>query len=193
MERKRLFMILGAIGAIILLAWFTIIKDLRASNNNNDQIITEIILCDADTRDLCIVTIGIDITDRMVINFQLPNADYPAFYVKGSNKGTENTYQCEEAAEDMPTNVYCTGIRTPLGEAIDIEVYTTDGDLLMGRGTIMVSAMILSTPVNSAAIPRSNIVTPTPTPIPSPIGTIQILPTPTVKFTPTPDTAYPNP
>ena len=193
MERKQLIINWGAIGAIILLAWFTIfplIKNLRASNNRNDQIITEITLCDMDARDLCIVTFGVDNTDHMVITFQLPNADYPAFYVNGSNKGKENTYQCE-TAEAIPTSVYCTGIRTPLGEAIDIEVYATDSDLLMARGTVMVSAMVLSTSANFASISGSNIVTPTP--LSSPLSIIQTVPTPTVVFTPTPGVAYPYP
>jgi len=196
MERKQLFINWGAIGALILLALFTIfplIKNLRASNNGNDQIITEVTLCDVDARDLCVVTFGIDTTDHMVITFQLPNADYPAFYVKGSNKGTENTYQCQ-AAEALPTSVYCTGVRTPLGEAIDIEVYTTDGDLLLARGTIMISAMVLSTPVNFAAMSAGTIIA-TPTSLSSPVATIQTLPTPTVvfTFTPTPGVAYPRP
>jgi hypothetical protein len=47
-----------------------------------------------------------------------------------------------------PTSVHCTGIRTPLGETIDVEVYTTDGDQLIGRGTFLVSAIALPTPVN---------------------------------------------
>ena len=192
-DRKRLYIILGAIGAIFLLAWFTIfpfIKNLRATNNGSDQIITEITLCDVDARDLCIVTFGTDNTDRMVINFQLPHADYPTFYVNGSNKGMDDMYQCE-TAKAVPTSVYCTGIRTPLGEAIDIEVYATDSDLLMARGKIMVSAMVLSTPVNLAAMPESKTVTPNPTPLSSPTATIQIERTPTVVFTPTPGVGYP--
>jgi len=195
MERKQLFINLGAIGAIILLAWFTtfpLIKNLRASNNSNDQIITEITLCDVDARDLCVVTFGIDATDHMVITFQLPNADYPAFYVKGSNKGTENTYQCE-AAKAASTSVYCTGMRTPLGEAIDVEVYATNNDLLMARGTIMISAIIVATPANLAAMPQNTIATPTS--LSSSIATVQTLSTPTVAFTstPTPHVAYPGP
>ncbi|MDO9302619.1 MAG: hypothetical protein Q7T89_14625, partial [Anaerolineales bacterium] len=47
-----------------------------------------------------------------------------------------------------PTSAHCTGIRTPLGETIDIEVYTTDGDKLIGRGTFLVSAIALSTPIS---------------------------------------------
>ena len=156
---------LGAISAIILLAWFAVfplIKNLRASSDSSDQIINEITLCDVDARNLCIVTFGTDNTDRMVINFQLPNANYPAFYVKGFNKGTENTYECR-AAEALPTSVYCTGVRTPLGEAIDIEVYTTDGDQLMARGTFIISAiMVLTTPIDLITMPEGKIVTPTP-------------------------------
>lgn len=189
MERKQLFINWGAIAAIILLTWFTVfplIENLRASNNSSDQTITEITLCDLDARDLCIVSFGTDNTDRMVINFQLPSADYPIFYVNGSNKGMGTTYPCE-AAKAVPTSVYCTGIRTPLGEAIDIEVYSTDSNLLIARGTIMVSAMVLSTPANLSAMPESKTVTPKPT------ATIQIGTAPIVVFTPTPNAAYPYP
>ena len=193
MERKQLFINLGAIAAIILLTWFTVfplIENLRASNNSSDQTITEITLCDLDARDLCIVSFGTDNTDRMVINFQLPSADYPTFYVNGSNKGMGTTYQCE-SAKAVPTSVYCTGIRTPLGEAIDIEVYAADSNLQIARGKIMVSAMVLSTPLNWAATSGNKIVTPTP--LSSSISTIQIKTTPTIVFTPTPGAAYSYP
>ncbi len=188
MERKQLFISLSAIGAIILLVGFTIFPLVKylGRSNSSDQVITEITLCDVDARDLCVVTFGTDNTDNMVINFQLPDADYPAFYVKGSNKEVENSYECE-VAKAVPTSVYCTGNRTPLGEAIDIEVYATENDLLMARGTIRISAMILSTSVNFAAVVEIKTATPTPT------ATIQSMRTPTVTFTSTPDTGYPNP
>lgn len=191
MQRKRLFMILGAISAVILLVWFTVFapnKNLRAANNISNQTVTEITLCDVDASRLCIVTFGtIGNAGQMVINFQLPRAVYPAFYVTGSNKGTVNTYQCE-TAKATPTSIYCTGVRTPLGEAIDIEIYTIDGDQLMARGKVFVSSfMVLTTPIELIPMPAGKIVTPTPT------ATIQIEPTPTLIFTPTPDLAYPSP
>ena len=196
MERKQLFINLGAIGAITLLALFTIfplIKNLRASNNDSDQAITEITLCDVDSRDLCIVTFGSDNTDHMVITFQLPNEDYPAFYVIGANKGMENTYQCE-SSEAVPTSVYCIGMRTPLGEVIDVEVYATESELLMARGTIMLSALAFSTPINFASIigtpgPLSSSVVATNQASPTP--TVVFTPSPTVVFTPTPGIGYP--
>lgn len=186
-NQKQLIIILGAIGIIILLAWFAIrpfIKNIGSSNN--DQVITEITLCDVDDRDLCVVSFGTDKTDRMVVNFQLPNADYPAFYIHGANKNMDNRYPCE-VAEAAPTSVYCTGERTPLGEAIDIEVFAADSDLLIARGVITVSAMVISTPINLTPTPGSETGTPTSTVLPSPTPTIRISPTST------PDPAYPNP
>lgn len=191
MQRKRLFIILGAISIIILLAWFTVfpvIKGLRAANSDSGKTITEITLCDIDAHDLCIVTFGVDNLDQMVINIQLPNTDYPAFYVHATNKGIKNIYQCE-VANAIPTSVYCTGLRTPLGETLNIEIHAINGDLLMARGTLMVSAMVLTTPINFAAIPNSKIVTPTP--FSGPAGVSPIEATPTVVFTSTPAVAYP--
>jgi hypothetical protein len=46
------------------------------------------------------------------------------------------------------TVVHCTGVRTPLGETIDIEVYTTDEDKLIARGTFLVSAIAIPTPIS---------------------------------------------
>ncbi len=196
-DRKRLFIILGAIGVIILLAWFTIfplIKNLRISNNSNDQLITKVTLCDVDASELCIVAFGTDNNERMVINFQLPNANYPAFYVNAANKGIVNMYLCN-ASKAVPTSVNCAGARTPLGETIDIEVYAANSNLLIARGTIMVSAMVLSTSESNLLTPTSTLESSilTPTLLPSPTAAIQTAPTPTVVFTPTPGTAYPNP
>jgi hypothetical protein len=54
----------------------------------------------------------------------------------------------ETATEPVPTDAHCTGVRTPLGETIDIEVYTTDGDQLIGRGTFRILAIALPTPIS---------------------------------------------
>ncbi|MBI5962419.1 MAG: hypothetical protein HY863_02995 [Chloroflexi bacterium] len=131
--------------------------------------IVDITLCDVNASELCVVTFGIDPMDNMVINFQLPDADYPLFYVKAANRGNVNTYPCE-VITDEPTSVYCSGTRAPLGESIDMEVYTTDGDKLLARGKFLVSALMRVTP-------NPQVGTPTPTPGPTSI----------------PPTPYPNP
>lgn len=98
------------------------------------------------------VTFGANNLDRMVITFQTPDEDYPLFYVKASNRGVINVYSCE-INKDVSISVDCTGIRTPLGEAVELEIYTTNGDTLLGRGEFIVSAILLSTPANLTEIP----------------------------------------
>ena len=192
MKKKQFIIILSALGFIFLLCWLAVIilaiKNLRGlTNKSADPVVVDVTLCDVDAKNLCVVNFGANNLNRMVINFQLPDADYPAFYVKAANRDTVSVYTCEvdkpeavnetkeggenkldetlvdetvvpetevaktetaetEAVEAAPTSAHCTGARTPLGETIDIEVYTTDEDKLIARGTFLVSAIALSTP-----------------------------------------------
>jgi hypothetical protein len=204
MKQKRIFIILGALGIIFLLFWFAVItlvvKNVWGSNKTVVPPVVDLTLCDEDASGLCIVTFGANSLNRMVINFQLPDADYAAFYLKVTSRGTVNMYSCG-VAKAVPTSAYCTGIRTPLGETIDIEVYNAADDTLIARGSFLVSAVALATPVilpsetppatADTATPMDDTPTPTAfsgdTPTETPTGT---------ESTPTPmptDTAYPNP
>lgn len=193
MERKNFFTILGVISAVLLLvlvAAFPLIKNLISPKDNSSQNAARITLCDKDASDLCIVAFGAGLADDMVIIFQLPKENYPAFYVKASNKGAESDYTCE-ADSSSPTIIFCTGIRTPLGELLDVQAYSAEGDLLIANGSFMVSSIAMTFSNNAGGFgPLGKIVTPTP----SPTATGEALPTeaaPTI--TSTPDTAYPNP
>ena len=196
MKQKRFFVVLGAVGIIFLLLWFAIltlvIRNLRGLiNGSNSPIVVDLTLCDEDASDLCIVTFGANNLNLMVINFQLPDADYAAFYIKAANRGTVNLYSCE-VSEAVPTSAYCTGVRTPLGETIDIEVYTTAEDALIARGMFLISAIALATPVSLPTITPNGEETPTAfsTPVEDVTPTQNdSTPTPTS----TPDTGYPNP
>jgi hypothetical protein len=197
MKQKHVFIILGTAGIIFLLFWCAaitlVVKNFRGSNEGvATPVVVDVALCDEDASGLCIVTFGANNLNRMVIHFQLPDADYVPFYVKATNRGTVSVYTCEvekvevvetevagtetvgteaagtetvgteaagtevagtqavetEIVEIPPTSIYCTGVRTPLGETIDLEVYTTDGDQLIARGTFLVSAIALPTPIN---------------------------------------------
>jgi len=213
MKQKQIFIILGAVGLVFLLFWFAVItfviKNMSGSNKSNDPLVINVTLCDENASDLCIVTFGANNLNRMVIDFQLPAADYAPFYVKATNRETVSVYTCEviesqtksvsesetvpgvEATaevESAPTHAQCTGIRTPLGETIDLEIYTTDGDRLIARGTFLVSAVARSTPISL----------PTETPVQEELPTLP--PSPEEFFLPgldeptaTPDFGYPNP
>jgi hypothetical protein len=153
----------------ILLVLLLAISFAVFSLRKNKKAITDITLCDVDSSRLCIVAFGADNIDNMVINFQVPEENYPLFYAKVSNKGVTNTYPCDVVTA-VPTSVVCSGTRTPLGESVDVEVYTSEEDALIARGSFLVSAFMRVTPVIE-------------------VGT----PVPTNVSTPLPGTAYPNP
>jgi hypothetical protein len=152
MKKNAFIIVAVAVGFIFILGWLTAIilavGYLRGlTTKEAEPAIVDATLCDVSSKDLCIVNFGADDLNRMVINFQLPKADYPSFYVKAANRDTVNIYTCE-LTKFVSTTVYCTGVRTPLGETIDLEVYTTNGDKLIARGTFLVSAIALSTPIS---------------------------------------------
>jgi hypothetical protein len=203
MKKRYIFIILGAVGIICLVAWFsiltTVVQNLLASRESKDPVAVDLTLCDEDASGLCVVTFGADNQNLMVIHFQLPDEDYPRFYVKATNRGATNMYSCE-TAKSTPTIVYCSGVRTPLGETIDIEVYTIDKDRLIARGTFLVSAIAVVTPISQPTSTLSG--EETPIFVPSPTEDIvptfsEFTPSPTQgELTPTPtptlDTGYPN-
>ncbi len=128
----------------------------------------------------------------MVINFQLPEEDYPVFQVKGLNRGMTYDYSCT-VDEAMPTSVFCTGPRTLLGEYIEIEVYSVEENLLLARGKIFISAIMIWTPsgIMDTSLSDESLTATAATGTTIPTETFTI---PTQVFvTPTMDTAYPNP
>jgi hypothetical protein len=155
MKQKQNIIILSVLGFLFLLCWvvvltlvITAVKNWRGlTSAGADPTMAKVTLCDEDASNLCIVNFGANKLNRMVINFQLPDAGYAPFYVKAANRGTVSVYACEVNAS-TPTSAVCTGVRTPLGETIDVEVYTTDEDKLIARGTFLVSAVALSTPIS---------------------------------------------
>ena len=181
---------MGILLAFILIAALI----LRGAKNNTAPPVADITLCDQNPRELCIVTFGADEPARMMINFQLPKADFPVFNVKGVNRGITYDYSCY-TTETGSTSVYCTGPRTPLGEYIELEVYSVEENFLLARGKIFVSAVIVWTPAGITNTPSAN-GTPAATSGTGTAGTTQasVTPSPTqTRITPRPGTAYPNP
>jgi hypothetical protein len=151
MKKKQVLIILGVIGFAFAALWLVVLVLvgrilLRSSSGEAEISAVEATLCDEDASGLCVVNFGANNLNRMVIYFRLPG-EYPPFYVKAGNRDTVSVYTCEADESDV-TLVRCTGVRTPLGETIDLEIYTTDEDRLIARGTFLVSAIAISTPVS---------------------------------------------
>lgn len=152
MKQKQIFIILGAVALAFVVFWVAVlvlvVKTLRGLPADNVETpVAEATLCDEDPSGLCVAYFGTNSLNRMVIHFRLPVEEYPLFYVKARNRDTVSVYTCEVDESDL-TSVRCTGIRTPLGETVDLEIYTTDRDQLMARGTFLVSAISIPTPVS---------------------------------------------
>jgi hypothetical protein len=164
MKQRQIFIILGAVGIIFLTCFFSVlataVKNLWEPNKSKETVVVDLTLCDEDASNLCVVTFGADNQNQMVIHFQLPKEHYAAFYVKATNRGTTNKYPCE-VSQAAPTTIYCTGVRTPLGETIDIEVYTIDNDTLIAHGTFLISAIAVVTPISQPTIATTEEETPT--------------------------------
>jgi hypothetical protein len=185
MDKKRIFMILAAVGIVGLLACITLGTLLGRFLNERESkvlptvIVTDITACVVDPSVLCVVSFGADNVNRMVINFQLPSEDYGDFYVKVRYDEAVSVYPCQ-AVEGIPTSVFCTGERVPLGQTIDVQVYSTDGDVLLAQGTLLVGSVALPTAVQITMTPTATI---TPTPGPE-TPTPQVTPTRTPKVYP---------
>lgn len=152
MKQKRTYIILGAIGLVFAVFWVVVLALvaktlLGLQTGNGETPVLEATLCAEDASGLCVTHFGANSLNRMVIHFQLPAEGYDPFYVKARNRDTVSVYTCEVDEADL-TTVRCTGLRTPLGETIDLEVYSTDGDTLIARGTFLVSAIAISTPIS---------------------------------------------
>jgi hypothetical protein len=186
MERKNLISLLSLAGLVLLfaIAIFFTSREQKASGNETPTPgkVRVITLCDEDASGLCVVSFGADNRNQMVINFKLPRIKYPLFYVQVEYGEIRETYPCQ-VVEAVPTSVYCSGPRTPLGQAIHIKALRVDGDTLLAEGDFVVSAIALPTlpvPETVTLTPEATlIVTATPTP-------------PRLRITPTLPTGYPN-
>lgn len=154
-------------------------------------------LCDVSPRGVCVVTFGSASPDRMLIHLRRPDPLSGLFAVRGIHRGVTFEYACA-ARDERSLDVYCEGPRTPLGEYLDLEVYSPVDDTLLAQGRLLVSAVMVWTPAplpTTAASRDDRPVLPTSSfyETPTPLDTGLELPTPSLFETPTPLTGYPNP
>jgi hypothetical protein len=132
-----------------------------SSKTATSQAIPEIPYCDTDSSVLCVISFGIDTKNQLLVNFYKPKTSIPDFYLKIRYDEIEDTYKCQ-AVKDFPSYIYCSGKQIPLEEQVDIEVYSTGDDALIARGTFVISALAVATPVIVSATVGTP-VTPQPT------------------------------
>ncbi|HEY6073720.1 MAG TPA: hypothetical protein VIV15_10080 [Anaerolineales bacterium] len=204
MERQRLFLLLGAGGLLVVLICAVVLAGaadyLRGRRQNPARAVGQITRCDDGLGGLCVVSFAVDQTNQMVINFELPEQDYPDFYAMVFSGGSSTRYECERVEKTLPS-VFCRGPRTALGADIEIRVYSLHGEALLAEGGLRVTAFALPTTMNLATLAEVFTPTAVETPTlflpPAPAdtrtatatGSATITRTPTVTGTVTPPTA----
>jgi hypothetical protein len=195
MDRKRFLIAAGIASGILLWVFsasiFLLVVRPRLQAQGAAQPAQELAYCGGDPEALCVVSFGADHNGHMLINFMLPYPSYPRFHLKVLSAGSTGEYVCR-VVEAIPGGAYCSGPRTPLGEAVVIEVYSVSNALL-ARGVFVVSSIGLPTPVSVSQTPV--IKTTVPPAESDEIGTQtmdgnQSTPTSTETATPAPD-SYP--
>ena len=168
-SKRRTVMFAVVTGAFSMLACL----GLQIGRPTPDRPVTELLTCTSENPSvLCVVSFGLDTNNRMLVNFISPDPSLPSFYLKIQHGETSNRYDCA-ALKSVPTSVYCTAAPVGLGDSIDIEVYSSKGDTLLAKGTFVIAAFALPTPLVVESTAPSE---PTQTPIP---GFPTLTPTPT--------------
>lgn len=148
-----------------------------ASQPANDA--AALYLCDISPRGVCVVNFGSAAPDRMLIHLRRPDPMSGLFAVRGVHRGVTFEYAC--AVPDKKSfEVYCEGPRTPLGEYLDLEVYSPADGAVLAQGRLLVSAVMVWTPAPLPTTAASRDDRP-------------VLPTSAFYETPTPAIGYPNP
>ena len=128
------------------------------------QPVLDITYCGADPSGLCVVSCGVETEGGMLVNFITPGLSFPDFYLKIRWHGNEIVYECQRV-EGFPTSISCVGEQIPLGETIELEIFSKTEDHLIAKGSLVISSLALPTPIT--------------------VSTTKISPTPPSQATPT--------
>jgi len=165
---------------------YTAFSNARSGLAQQDKPVAELNYCDVDASRLCVVSFGIDLNGRMLVNFMAPNESFPDFYLKIQRAEGESIYECQKV-EGFPASIYCIGERIPFGEIFEVQVFTQDGDELIARGSLAISSLAHPTLSSTYITPTFGARTSTP---PSPGATATPVPTATGSY---PNPPYSNP
>jgi hypothetical protein len=188
MQRRTLFITVAVTFALLLViaalasAGYRWLRGQRPVAAGSPDAIT---LCDLDASGVCVVSFGVDLRNRLVINLHLPDDDYPPFYASLDYGSTSLKYECR-GVEALAGSAYCTGERVPLGGQVVVRLFASSDDRLLAEGSLAVMAIALPTFSNSTATTVAGAVTGTAT-----LSSANI--TPTLRLsTSTPVPGYPS-
>lgn len=214
MQGRRGLLLFGVVSLLIVLICAVVVAGVYGYLRRKaaaPHVIGEVTRCSEGALGVCVVSLGVDPFDRMVVALDLRGEDYPPFYLSLTDSLGTSRFECVTNSKGTD----CTGRRSPLGDTIEIRLLSLRGSELLAQGSIRVQALALPTTMNMTIVPEAltpraleshtpfarprpaNTLTPTPTPTstftrtPTPTGTITP-PTPTRTGTVTPPTPTPT-
>lgn len=170
--------------------------------------------CDESATVLCVSTFGIEPPDQMLISLLVAPSLPGDLEIHMTQGEATRVYSCS-STEASETILSCLGPQQPLGSIVQIEVYASEGQMLLARGEFTLTAMALPTvvvggqPAASSSLPTTSTsdgLSASPLPFPTRSATLtpdlsleqpQLIltssPTPTFTQASLPGTAYPGP
>jgi hypothetical protein len=118
---------------------------LQSTPTNNGSTL-HIAYCGSTPAVLCVISFGLDNHARTLVNFVTPNPSFQDFYLIIKRVDKDSRYECQKAG-GFPTSVYCIGEQIPLGEKVDLEVYSKNQSLLVAEGSLTILFYALPTPI----------------------------------------------
>lgn len=172
-----------------ILVFALLLKNAEPANSEKAPIRFE--YCEADPKDLCVLSFGRGGPQSSMINFFVVNKSFPNFYLIVKKAGTESRFNCIRNSE-IKTSVLCSGPPLSLKQTIEINIHASRDDRLLAKGTFFIEAFLIST-LNSQSTGTANIETqpsPSSEPTEPPALESPTPPTPTAEGS---TTAYPDP
>ena len=165
-----------------------ILSSRRASLNAEQVPPVKFSYCEAEPKELCILSFERGGPQNSFVNFFVADRKFQDFYLIVKTEGRENRYECASSLKTK-TNVVCSGAPLSLRQTIEINIFFSENNHLIGSGAFFVEAFLISTsevqPTGTAMIEPSPTDEPTETPTPETLTPEDTTPEGTATETPT--------
>jgi hypothetical protein len=142
--RKSVLLLVGltVLAVLVFVVWGVLFIEQAQSEPATESPL-KFEYCGSELRELCLLSFGRDADGNAIINFFVPERDFPDFYLKISRYNGESVYVCVKS-EEVPTSVICMGDVINLNERIEISIMSTEDYRLLARGTFTLMAILIS-------------------------------------------------
>lgn len=144
----------GAAGLLVLLICALVIAAVAGflrGRRTAPRLVGELTRCSEGAGGVCVVSLGVDTFDRMVIELDLKGEPYPPFYLSVTDSLGTSRFECADHGQERD----CTGRRSPLGDSLEIRLFSLRGNDLLAQGSLRVQALALPTTMNMTIVPEA--------------------------------------